>query len=189
MFMPGWGDTRGPRGRRVELAGGDGLADGHVALRPAGGHVEQDAARGDAVEVGVDRAPGGAGRGEAVLERPPVEQLAVPGHVAERVDVSDREAVVDEVEAVQHDVGPLAVRREGDVVHERRRGADVARERHGAAGADERRGLGALGGGDQVRGAALIVVAPAAPVVQVLEVALEAVLRGWRPVGHGWRLL
>jgi hypothetical protein len=31
-------------------------------------------------------------------------------------------------------------------------------------------------------------VAPAAPVIQLLEVALDPILRGWLPVGH-WRVL
>ena len=79
-----------------------------VALRTSGGDVQEHAARHDAlVEDGVDRAPGGAVDGQAVGERAPVVQLAVPGHVAQRIDVGDPEAVVDHVEAVQHHVRPL----------------------------------------------------------------------------------
>jgi hypothetical protein len=105
MCMPGCGDTRGTQsgapakalvavahdhhvarlhlhagagGDRVELLGRDGLADRHEAFLATGRDVQQDASRGETVEVRVDRAPGGAGGGEAVLERPAVEQLAVP---------------------------------------------------------------------------------------------------------------
>ena len=38
------------------------------------------------------------------LNERPLEELAVPAHVTERVDVGDREAVVDEIEAIEHDV-------------------------------------------------------------------------------------
>src|SRR5262249_37167745 len=91
----------GPRGHRVELLRRHRLTDGHEAFLAPGGHIQQYAARGEAVEVAIDWTPGGAGRGEAVLERAAVEQLTVPGDVAERVDVGDGEAVVDEVEAVE----------------------------------------------------------------------------------------
>ena len=156
----------------------DRLADRHVALLAPAATSSRTPRVVMPVEVGVDRAPGGAGRGEAILERPAVVELAVPGHVTEGVDVGDGEAVVDEVEAVEHDVGALAVGRERGVVHDRRLRADVARERDRAARPHERVRLRALGGGDQVRGAALVAVAPAPPVVQVLEVPLDAVLRG-----------
>src|SRR5438105_3509073 len=173
-----------PCGHGVELLGRDRLADGHVALLAAGGDVEEHASGRQAVEVRVDRAPGGPGRRQAVLERAAVVQLAVPGHVAERVNVGDREPVVDEVEAIEHDVGTLTARRERHVVHDRRLGPDVARQRNRAAGPHQGRGLGALDGGDEVRGAALIVVSPAPPVVELLEIPLDAILRGWLPVGH-----
>src|SRR5262249_36007380 len=62
--------------------------------------------------------------------------------------------------------------------------SEIARERHGAPGPDEPGGLGPLGRRDEVRGAALVVVAPAPPVVQLLEVALDTILRRRRPVGH-----
>ena len=173
-----------PRGDRVELFRGDGLTDRHVALRAAGGDVEQHASRRQAVEVGVDRAPGGPGRGQAVLERAAVVELAVPRDVAQGVDVGDREPVIDEIEPIEHHVGALAVRRERHVVHDRRLRADVSSQRDRPTRAHQRRGLRALGGGDQIRGAALVVVAPAAPVVQLLEVPFDASLRGWLPVGH-----
>ena len=164
----------GARCGSVELARRDRVADRDVALLPPRGHVEEDAARGDAVEERIDRAPGGAGRAQALHERPPIVELAVERHVAERVDVGDGEAVVDKIEAVEDHVGALAVARERGVVHERGLGPDVARQRHGAAGTNERLRGGAPGRGDQVHGAALVVAAPAPPVVQLLEVALDA---------------
>ncbi len=176
-------DSR-PRGDRIELLRCDRLADGDVALLAAGGDVEEHAAGRQAVKVSVDRAPGRPGRGQAVLESSAVVELAVPRHVAQRVDVRDREAVIHEVEPIEHHVGALAARRERHVVHDRRLGPDVSRERDRPAGSHQRRGLRALRGGDQIRGAALVVVAPAAPVVQFLEVALDPILRGWLPVGH-----
>src|SRR5262249_43942181 len=61
---------------------------------------------------------------------------------------------------------------------------DVPRQRDRPARAHERGSLRALGGRDEIRGAALVVVTPAAPVVELLEVAFDAVLRGRLPVGH-----
>src|SRR5712691_5285525 len=107
MWSPGCGEMRGTQSRcaSVELARRDRVADRDVALLPPRGHVEEDAARGDAVEERVDRAPGGAGRAQALHEGPPIVELAVERHVAERVDVGDGEAVVDEIEAVEDHVG------------------------------------------------------------------------------------
>src|SRR5207244_6611154 len=75
----------GPGGGGVERLRRHRLAHAHVAFLAPGGDVEEHAARREAVEVGVDRAPGGAGRSQAVLERAPVEELTVPADVAERV--------------------------------------------------------------------------------------------------------
>src|SRR2546428_5003197 len=121
--IPGWGDTRGTQS-------GCALRKASSPLRTtttSPGSTFTPSGR-QAVEVGVDRAPGSAGRGEAVSERAAVEQLAVPSDVTESVDVGDREPGVNEVKTVEHDVSARPVRGEGDVVHDRRLGADVARQ-------------------------------------------------------------
>ena len=162
------------------------IAHRHVALLAPRRDVEEDAARGDAaLEDRVDRAPERALGGQAVRERPAVVELAVPAHVAERVDVGDPEAVVDHVEAVEHHVHPLALGRERHVVHVHGPRDHVARERDGAALLDQPLRLRLLGGRDQVHRAELVVVPPAAPVVQLLEVPLDAVAGGQGGIGHG----
>src|SRR2546425_1031903 len=179
-----------PRRRLVQLPRRHRIADGDVALVAPGGDVEQHAARQDAVEQRVDRAPGGAGGGEAVGERAAVVELTVPADVAERVDVGDPEPVVHEVEAVEHHVGALALGRARHVVHElqMRLRDDLARERDGAPGLHERARGRAARVGDEIYGAALVVVAPAPPVVQPLEVRLHVGLRRQLRSGHA-RLL
>ena len=163
--------------RLVQLARGHRAAHRDVALIAPGRHVEEHATGGDAaVEDRVDRAPQRALDGEALRERAPVVQLAVPAHVAERVHVGDPVAVVDHVEAVEHHVHPLALRRKRHVVHVHRPRDHVARQRDGAALLDQPLGLRLLGRRDQVHGAELVVVPPAAPVVQLLEVAFDATL-------------
>src|SRR6267378_1369031 len=86
--------------------------------------------------------------------------------------------------AIMYNVTFPSNRERADVVHDRRLRSDVTRQRDGAARPHERVCLGPLGGRDEVRGAALIVVTPAAPVVELLEIAFDAILRGWSPVGH-----
>src|SRR5207302_7483251 len=125
-----------------------------------------------------------ARRAQALSERPPVVELAVERDVAEGIDVGDRVAVVHEVEAVEHRIGALAVHGERHVVHERGLRPDVPRERDGAPGPYERLRPRALRRGDQVHGAELIGVTPAAPVVELLEVPFDARRWRWRPVGH-----
>ena len=162
----------------VQLLRRDGIADGHVALAAPGRYVKHHAARLDAlVEDRVDGAPGGALRGQAVGERPAVVQLAVPGHVAQRVHVGDPETVVHHVEAVQHYVHALPLGGKGNVVHVDRARHHVARQRHRQTAADEVLGGRLLGRRDQVQRAELVVVTPATPVVQLLEIALHAILR------------
>src|SRR5437660_693681 len=59
-----------------------------------------------------------------------------------------------------------------------------ARQRDGATLLDQPLGLRLLGGGDQVHGAELVVVAPAAPVVELLEVAFDTITGRQRGIGH-----
>ena len=84
--------------------------------------------------------------------------------VTEGVDVGHGRAVVDEAQVV-HDVA--AVPAERALGHEVLRRLEDAAERDGPAGAHEAGGGGALLGGDEVDGADLVVVAPAAPVTPV----------------------
>src|SRR5262249_56036457 len=60
----------------------------------------------------------------------------------------------------------------------------VGREGHGAGVRDEPLRLRLLGRGDEVHGADLVVVTPAPPVVQLLEVAFDAIAGGKSGIGH-----
>src|SRR5206468_4346954 len=92
---------------------------------------------------------------------------------------------------VQHHVHPLALGGKGHVVHVHGPWDHVAGEGHGAARPDQPLRLRLLGRRDEVDGAELVVVAPPAPVVQLLEVVLDAVTAGHGGIGHGgilsWR--
>src|ERR671918_2247009 len=80
-------------GHLVQLLRHYRITDRDVALLAPSRDVEQHTARGDAVEQRIDRAPRRAGHAQAVLERAAVVELAIPRHVAERIDVRDPEAV------------------------------------------------------------------------------------------------
>ena len=70
------------------------------------------------------------------------------------------------------------------MVHVHRAGHHVARQRHRQTALDEMLRRRLLGRGDQVQRAELIVVAPAAPVVEFLEVAFHTVLRWYYHPRH-----
>jgi len=171
--------------RLVQLARGHGMPHRHVALLASRRDVEEDAARGDAaLEDGIDGAPPGALYAQALCERPAVVELAVPSHVAEGVHVGDPIPVIDHVESVEDHVHALSLGGEGHVVHVHGARHHVAREGHRAALRDEPLRLRLLGRGDEVHGAELVVVTPAPPVVQLLEVPFDAIAGGKSGIGH-----
>ena len=58
-------------------------------------------------------------------------------------------------------------------------------QRHGASGLDKLLRLELFGLGDEIQGAELVVIAPAAPVVQLFEIPLNPVLRRQCGIWHG----
>ena len=155
---------------------------GH-ALQPR--DVHQDAAREDAVLGHVDRVPRMAlGEHRLVVVDVAVVRHAVVRAVGQRVDVGVGEPVVAQREPVERGAGhvPFVGARAGDA--ELRIGVALvvrpSRERDGEALLHQGRRLPALGARDQVERAVLVVVAPTAPVGQLLLPGLD--------VGRGHRL-
>ena len=150
-----------------------------VRLAPVARHVEQDAPGDDAVAPGVDGAPGGSLRRHAgVRVAAPPHPVDVP-HVAQGVDVRDGLAVVDEADVVDAGAGAIGARALADEVL---LGLEHPAHRDPAAVADEPGRRGALLRRDEVDGALLVVVAPAAPVAEVAVPRLHLGLRGQRRV-------
>ena len=135
-----------------------------VRFAPVARHVEEHALGDDAVLPGVDRAPGGTLRRHAdVRVAAPPHPVDVP-HVTERVDVRDGLAVVDEADVVDAGAGAVRTRALADEVLLR---LEHPAHRDPAAVADEAGRRRALLRCDEVDGALLIVVSPAAPVAEI----------------------
>ena len=149
---------------RLELVSADRSVRRHVGLAAVAGHVEQDALGDDApVPVG-DVAEVGALGGDLDVGVAALPHAVLVPDVAEGVDVGHGRAVVDEAQVV-HDVAAVPAERVlGDEVLRR---LEDAAERDRPAGAHEAGGGGAFLGADEVDGAHLVVVAPAAPVAPV----------------------
>ena len=163
-----------------------GLADRRAQLEPAArcglarqqGGVVQHAAGDDAVAERVDAALGTAAGRLDFLER----RAGVTASVHEDVAVDGVEVAVDDAvvaAAVLQPVRPARLADADDLAVQDRRRVDrlllhdVVRQRDADALLDEGRGLLALRGRDEVRGAELVVGAPATLVGQLLQGPLD----------------
>ena len=183
------------------MLGVDALAGVEPGTVQGGGDIEEDAAGDDAVLEGGDGVMRGAEAGGDQLGGLAVVHLPVPEEVAEAVDVGDGVAVEDEADELEG-AGVAGARRAHAVlvVEALAGGEHVALGRSegmvglgagldlpGAGDADalphEGGGGAALLGGDQVEGPELVVVAPATPVGERVEV-IEDLVFGGRS-GHG----
>ena len=136
----------------------------HVRFAAVARHVEQHALGDDAVAPGVDGAPGGSLRGHAGVRVAAAPHPVDVPHVAQRVDVRDGLAVVDEAYVVDAGAGAVRARALADEVL---LGLEHPAHRDPAAVADQTGRRSALLGRDEVDGALLVVVAPPSPVAEI----------------------
>ena len=166
-------------GDRFELPAVHRTVRRDVGLAAVARHVEEHSLRDDAVAPGVDGAPGGSLRRHADVRIVALPHSVDVPHVTQGVDVRDGLAVVDEPEVVDARPGAVRTRALADEVL---LGLEHAAHRDLAAVADQAGRRGALLRRDEVDGALLVVVAPAAPVAEVAVPRLHLVLRRHRRV-------
>src|SRR5262249_6638808 len=135
------------------------------------------------------RSEGGAVEGDLVLRVAAVPHGALVPGVAERVEMSGRDAVVEDSVVVERGAALSPLQRLHEVL--RRKGVvdpgllgERPGQRHDAARPAEPGGLDSLPRRDQIDGSTLVIRAPASPVAAIPDPALDLRLGRQPSVGH-----
>src|SRR5262249_22210235 len=137
----------------------------------------------------LDRSERRAVEGDLPLRITAVPHRLLVPRVAQRVDVGRRHAVVEDAVVVAGE-STRAARDDAHEVLRRERVADAGllgkrtAERHGAPASHQPRGRGALGRGDEIDRADLVVLPPTPPVPAITDVRAHFRFRGQSSLRH-----
>ena len=164
------------------------LVGAHPRHAARAGHVEQHAAREDALLLREDVAVGEPARGRDHARLAAVVDILAAVNVSDGIEVREGEAVHVERERIDRADGVVRL-----VTHRvahglrivgRLVGVEVTRDREHAARAHQRRRSEAGRRRDVVERAELVIAPPAAGVVELIEERIELAL-GWKDAGLG----